>query len=103
MAKFDYQKDILEADQSLLDLMTKYPEVVTGVPEHLEDELKKLRNKQLHKQEIPTHPFHWSESTDFWRTPEKMKIKSMPELEKRFEKAIETGDPKYQRFNTAGS
>jgi hypothetical protein len=102
MAKFDYQKDILEADQSLLDLMTKYPEVVTGVPEHLEDELKKLRNKQLHKQEIPTHPFHWSESTDFWRTPEKMKIKSMPELEKRFEKAIETGDPKYQRFNIAG-
>ena len=102
MAKFDYQKDILEADQSLLDLMTKYPEVVTGVPEHLEDELKKLRNKQLHKQEIPTHPFHWSESTDFWRTPEKMKIKSMPELEKRFKQAIETGDPKYQRFNIAG-
>ena len=101
MAQQSYE-ELLEADQSLLDLMKKYPEVQTGVPKYLEDELEKLRTKQLHKQEIPTRPFHWSESTDFWRTPEKMKIKSMPELAKRFEEAIETGDPKYQRFNIAG-
>jgi len=101
MAQQSYE-ELLEADQSLLDLMKKYPEVQTGVPEYLEDELRKLRNKQLHEQEIPTHPFHWSESTDFWRTPEKMKIKSMPELAWQFEEAIKTGDPKYQRFNITG-
>ena len=41
MARFDYQKDILEADQSLLDLMTKYPEIETGVPDYLQNELRK--------------------------------------------------------------
>tara|TARA_R110002020_G_scaffold1234_2_gene5948 strand:- start:1523 stop:2620 length:1098 start_codon:yes stop_codon:yes gene_type:complete len=65
MAKFDYQKDILEADQSLLDLMTKYPEVVTGVPEHLDRELKGLRREQRIKSEIPpSHPsWSWTDYT----------------------------------------
>ena len=99
MARFDYQKDILEADQSLLDLMTKYPEIETGVPDYLQNELRKKRLRQRQEGKLPPdHPqFKWTEDYGIQE-----QVRPMPELEKRFKQAIETGDPKYQRFNIAG-
>jgi hypothetical protein len=103
MAKFDYQKDIIEADQSLLDLMEKYPEVTTGVPDYLQNKLRKLKFRQRQEGKLPPdHPsFEWSEDVDMWGKKPRQ-IKPMPELEKRFKQAIETDDPKFQRFNISG-
>jgi len=99
MAKLDYQKDILETNQSLLDLMTKYPEIETGVPDYLQNELRKKRLRQRQEGKLPPdHPqFKWTEDYGIQE-----QVRPMPELEKRFKQAIETGDPKYQRFNIAG-
>ena len=95
--------EMLEADQSLLDLMTKYPEIETGVPEYLEGELRKLRREQRVKTQIPPdHPdFDWSRDVDLWGKKGRQ-IKPMSELEKRFKQAIRTDEPKFQRFNIGG-
>ena len=38
-------EEMLEADQSLMDLMTKYPEVTTEVPDYLQNELDRVKKE----------------------------------------------------------
>ena len=96
MAEKSYE-ELLEADQSLLDLMKKYPEVQTGVPEYLEDELRNLRLTQKHEDKLPPdHPdFEWSEYVDFLHKKPR-EIKSMEDLEKRF---TDVAEKKRKGFN----